>query len=230
MQDQVPVPPPPSEKKGIPVLGWVGIGCGTLLILAIVVISLLIGWCKRTVGDFSEFQRNPEKATAEMIVRLQPGIKLLTQDEAKGEMTLRLEDGREVTMSYQDVAAGKFALPPGQTGDLPMATEDLSKLPSWVPLAPGLKPGASLTLTEKDGQVSGVFSAASDRSPEEIAGFLSTETEKLGSGTYSNQSTTVNGAESRNFSVDRGGRKIDAVLTRQPGEDTRILLQFEGPR
>ncbi len=230
MQDQAPVPPPPTEKKGIPVLGWVGIGCGTILILAIVIISLLIGWCKRTVGDFSEFQRNPEKATAEMVLRLHPEVKVLTQDEAKGQMTLRMKDGSERTMSYEDVVAGKFVLPALPAGDLPLATEDLSQLPAWVPRAPGLKPGAALTLAEKDGRVSGVFSSASDRSTEEIADFLTAEAEKLGSGTSSKRSTTVNGAESRNLSFERGGRKLEVVLTRQPGEDSRILIQFDGPR
>ena len=80
-----PVPSLPQPKKGIPALGWVGIGCGTILIIAIIVISLLIGWCKRTVGDISDFQKNPEKAAAEMMVRMNPDVKKISQDDAEGE-------------------------------------------------------------------------------------------------------------------------------------------------
>src|SRR5690606_13549317 len=102
MNEMPPTPPEPpaiQEKKGIPPLGWVGIGCGTLVVIAVLVISLLIGWCKKTVGDFSDFQKNPEKAAAELMVRMNPDVEKVSENDATGEMTIRTKDGKEVTLN-----------------------------------------------------------------------------------------------------------------------------------
>ncbi len=89
-------------------MGWVGIGCGTVLIIAILVISLLVGFCKRTMGDLSEFQRNPEKAAAELMVRMNPELEMVSRDEGAGEMTIRTKDGEEIVLSYKDISEGKL--------------------------------------------------------------------------------------------------------------------------
>lgn len=229
MNEPQGAPPVPQEKKGIPVLGWIGIGCGTILIIAIIAVSLLIGWCKRTVGDLSEFQRHPEKAAAEMVVRLSPDLDMVSQDEAKGEMTIRTKGGETITMSYKDIAEGKFLVKDAQGNTTEIGTTDLSKLPPWVPRVPELKGATSSFHTEKDGQLSGLYSATSGQSAEKLEEYFKAEGEKLGDGSYSHSSTVVNGVESRVLNIERGGKKLNIVITKNPGEDTVVNVGYEGP-
>jgi hypothetical protein len=230
MNDHQGAPPVPQEKKGIPVLGWVGIGCGTILIIAIIAVSLLIGWCKRTVGDLSEFQRNPEKAAAEMVVRLSPDIEMVSQDESKGEMTIRTKDGETITLSYKDIAEGKFRMKDAQGNTTEIGSADLSKLPSWVPRVPEMKNATSSMQSERDGMVSGLYSATSAQAAEALEEHFKSELGKLGSGSTSSSNTTLNGSASRTLSAERDGRKIDIVITAKPGEDTMVNVGYEGPK
>ena len=167
-----PVPPPPAPKKeGIPALAWVGIGCGTLLIIAIVVISLLVGWCKRTVGDLSEFQRNPEKAAAEMMVRVNPDLEMVSQDETAGEMTIRTKDGKVMTLSYKDIAEGKFMVRDAEGNVAEFGSTDLSKVPAWVPRVPDMQSATAAFHSQQNGKLSGLYTATTDRSANDLNEF-----------------------------------------------------------
>jgi hypothetical protein len=230
MNDNQGAPPVPQEKKGIPVLGWVGIGCGTILIIVIIAVSLLIGWCKRTVGDLGEFQRNPEKAAAEMMVRLSPDLDMVSQDEAKGEMTIRTKDGETITMSYKDIAEGKFRMKDAQGNTTEFGNTDLSNLPSWVPRVPEMKSTTLSTQSVSGDTLSGLYSATSAQSAEQLESHFKTEAEKLGADSSGSSSTNVNGSESRMLSFEGKGRKLTIVITAKPGEDTMVNVGYEGPK
>ena len=230
MNETQGAPPVPQAKKGIPVLGWIGIGCGTILIIAIIAISLLIGWCKRTVGDLSEFQRNPEKAAAEMMVRLSPDLEMVSQDESKGEMTVRTKDGETITMSYKDIAEGRFRMRDAQGNTTEIGNADLTKLPSWVPRVPEMKSATSSMQSEKDGIVSGLYSATSAQGAEQLEAHFKAEAEKSGAGSVSSSSVTLNGSESRTLSIEHEGRKLNIVITAKPGEDTMVNVGYEGTK
>lgn len=224
MQENPPALPP---KKGIPVLGWVGIGCGTLLIIAILVISLLIGWCKRTVGDLSEFQNNPEKAAAEMMVRMHPDVEKVSQDDAKGEMTLRTKDGKEMTLSYKDISEGKFAVLDAPGNLVEFAGTDLSTLPAWVPRVPDMITATASIMNQENGKTSGLYTATSAIPVAELEEFFRTEAEKLKPTSSSRSSTMVNGVESRILNFEGSGRKLNIVITSKPGEDVQVSVGFE---
>jgi hypothetical protein len=227
MNGNTPVPPVPSDKKGIPVLGWVGIGCGTILIIVIVVVSLMIGWCKRTVGDLSEFKRNPEKAAAEMMVRLNPDLKMVTQDEARGEMTIRTKDGKEITMSYKDVAEGRFLLKDADGNIAEFGGIDLSKLPAWVPRVPDVKTATAMFRNEETGKGSGLYSATTTKSAAELGEFFKAEAEKLKATSSNSSSTVVDGVESRTLGFEGAGKKLNIVITSKPGADTQVTVSYE---
>ena len=61
-----------QDKKGMPVIAWVGIGCGGLIILGIIVTVILF---KLFAGKIREFSENPEKTAAELVVAADPNLR-----------------------------------------------------------------------------------------------------------------------------------------------------------
>lgn len=224
MNENPPSPPPPTAKKGIPVIGWVGIGCGTLLIIAIMVISVLVGFCARKVGEFS---KHPEKSAAELMVRLNPDLKMVSQDDAKGEMTIRTKDGQTMTMSYKDVASGKFTFKDEQGNVAEFGGVDLSKLPAWVPRVPDLENTFSSTQNGNDGKIAGIYTGTTPKPADELAEFFKSEMEKLKATSSNSSSTSMNGVESRVLGFEGGGKKLNIAITAKPGEKTQVSVGYE---
>ena len=226
MNEIPPVPPVPEPKKGLPVLGWIGIGCGTILIIGVITISLLIGWCKRTVGDISDFQNNPGKAAAEMMVKFHPEVEKISQDDAAGEMTIRTKDGKEVTMSYKDISEGKFAITDAEGNTAEFGGTDLSKIPAWVPRLPGQANVISAFQNQAGGKSSGVYVATTNQPAEELTEFFKAEAETLKTTSSSISSTAVNGVETRNLTFSGSGKTLTIVITSKPGTDTEVSVGF----
>jgi len=227
MNDPVPGPPAPSAKKGIPALGWLGIGCGTLIIIAIVVISLLVGWCKRTVGDIADFKNNPEKAAAEMVVKFNPDLKKISQDDSKGEMTIRTKDGQEITLSYKDISEGKFTIKDEKGNVTQIGKSDLSNVPVWVPRVPGMKTASGAVHTVQDGKSSGLYNATSGETIESLEKFFKQEAERLKLSESSRTSFNTDGIENRILAYEGNGQKLNVVINGRPGEDALVNVGYE---
>lgn len=219
--------PPVRGKKRIPALGWVGIGCGGLLIVAIVAVSLLVGWCKRTIGDFSEFQKNPEKAAAEMVVRLSPDLDMVSQDEAAGEMTVRTKDGREMTLSYRDIAEGKFRVTGADGSTMEIGSADLSKLPAWVPRVAHLESVTSSFHTETDGKAGGSYSATTPLGADAAEEAFKEAVSSLGFTTSNRSAHNVNGSETRALAYEGKGRRVQILITSSSAEPTLVNVAYE---
>lgn len=54
-----------------------------------------------------DFNENPEKAAAEMIVNLNPELEKVSSDDEAGTITFRNKDGGEVTLTYKDIQEGR---------------------------------------------------------------------------------------------------------------------------
>jgi hypothetical protein len=212
MNENIPVPsvPPsnPAVKKGMPTLAWVGIGCGTVIVIAVVVVAMLVGWCKRSVGDLSEFKNNPEKAAAEMMVRLNPEIKLVSQDDAKGEMTIRTKDGQ------------------GNVSQI--GKSDLSNVPAWVPRVPKMKSATGSFQNKEDEKITGLYSATSDESIGNLDEFFKTEAGKLKMTEASRTSMNTDGVENLITAYEgEGGRMLNVIITGKPGEAAQVNVGYE---
>lgn len=227
MNEMPPVPPEPPVKKGIPALGWVGIGCGSLVLIAAVAISLLVGWCKRAVGDLSEFQRNPEKAAAELMVKLNPDVEKVSQDDAAGEMTIRTKDGKEMTMRYKDISEGKFVIKDDEGNIAELGSTDLTKVPAWVPRAPGVKSTQTSIRNTNASKESGFYSVTSGESIDALEEFFKSESEKLGFTESSRTTLNSNGVENRTLSYEGGGRTLSVIISGKPGEDAHVNVGYE---
>lgn len=230
MNPQDTSPPDVSVKKGIPVLGWLGIGCGTIVIIGIVIVSLLVGWCKRKVGDLSEFQRNPEKATAELIVKMNPDLKLVSQDESKGEMTIQTKDGQEMTMSYKDVAQGKFTIKDAEGNVTQIGGADLSTLPAWVPQVSGLKEVSCSSHRKSADQVTGIYMGTSSDTLDKLEEFFKNEADKQGLTDSSRSSFENDGVATRALSYEGGKRKLSIMISEKRGEAASVQVSFDGPK
>jgi hypothetical protein len=101
-----------TGKKGLHPMAWVGIGCGGIVLIGVVVMALLVGWCSRKVDEVTrDFQENPERAAAEMMVRMNPEVEMVSSDDVAGTMTIREKgSGKEMTLSYSDIGEGKFSV------------------------------------------------------------------------------------------------------------------------
>jgi len=135
-------------KKGLPIWAWVGIGCGGLLMFALVcliVVSALLsrgcGFIEEKVNEVAaDFEDNPAMATARMIVKLNPELEEVSTDEEAGTITVRnKKTGEVVTVDFDDIEEGKLVFSTDK-GDV---TVDASELDE----------SGSMTVTSEDGTV-----------------------------------------------------------------------------
>lgn len=151
--------PPPPPKKGLSPLAWVGIGCGTLLILGLIAFAGAAWWGANKLKSFAE---NPEQI-AEMVIRANPDVEVVSTDKATGEITVRdKKTGEEMSLNLKDIQEGKIEFKSKEgtmkvdgTGmtvtDEKGETSTFSataggEVPDWVPAYPG-------------GEAQGAFSA-----------------------------------------------------------------------
>lgn len=225
MNDPSSNPQGSQQGKGKPILALVGIGCGTILVIAVVCVAMLVGFCRKKVGEFTN---NPEKAAAEMMIKLHPELKMVSQDEEKGEMTIRTKDGQEMTMSYKDISNGRFTFRDAE-GNVTQVGEDadLSNVPAWVPRLPGMTAGAGTLHSQEAGRVYGIYNATTRDPVEKVDAYFKSEAEKLNLASSSQTSATVDGVENRVLSYEGGGKVLNIILTAKAGDETQVNVSYE---
>jgi hypothetical protein len=160
-----PAPPPPpgppqAPKKGLSPLAWIGIGCGVIIVLGVIALGAIGFFVKKKVDEVS---KNPTMAAAEVIVRMNPDLELVSKDE--GHSTLTIKDkktGEVMTFSAEDAKEGKFTFKSdkgtatfdasgsqngggtfkvtddkGQVSTFNAGAATPQNLPSWLPVYPG---------------------------------------------------------------------------------------------
>ncbi|MBK1882441.1 hypothetical protein JIN85_08445 [Luteolibacter pohnpeiensis] len=213
-----PTPPPPvpaPPKKGIPALGWVGIGCGTIIIILVILVSLAVGFCRKTI---QEFEKNPEKAAAEMIIRANPDLELVKSDDKAGEITVRRKDGKTMTFTYEQIREGKFSMTDSDGNVTEIGASDLSNVPSWVPRVPNAEGKVNAFQNTSDAEISGSYTTESSATPEEIEAFFEAEADKLGFNSHSSSNSTFNDMMTRVSTYSGGKRKLTLTLTSSSGK------------
>ena len=117
--------PGPEPKKGLSPLAWIGIGCGGLVLLSIVAMTVLgvslFNWGRGALEDASgeqslsdlvqSLEDNPIRTVAETMIRMNPEFELISTDDAAGTITFRnVETGEEATLNFEDIAEGRFTM------------------------------------------------------------------------------------------------------------------------
>ena len=78
------------SKKKIPWWGWLGTGCAALMFTVGVVVVAGGFFVAGKVKDFAEeFEGDPARMAAELVVRANPELEMVDSDEDAGTMTIR---------------------------------------------------------------------------------------------------------------------------------------------
>jgi hypothetical protein len=230
--DSVPPPPPaappkPQKKKGLHPMAWVGIGCGGLLFIAVIGIALAVGWFKRTINEFQEdMAANPERAAAEMIVKFNPDLEMVSDNETAGEMTIRVKSsGEEMTISYADLAEGRLKMKDGEGNAITAGMADVSDIPAWVPQYPRIASQTSLFQQDGPQGVEGVWMFSTRDTPEQVSDFY--ESNISWSTTGGGSASDLGTAASANYNFSGEGRKLQLTAASQDASgDTQVTITY----
>jgi hypothetical protein len=177
-------PPPPPAKKGMGALGWVLIGCGAIIVIALVVIAAATYMFKTRVVD--PLKKNPGMAVARMIVQANPDLDLVSEDDNASTLTIHNKKTNEtITVSLDDVKNGRMRFSSegkgsvtidgsnpqgvvqiqddkGQKATFSAGAGASNDLPAWLPVYPGAK-------------TSGGFSSKSATESVQTVGFTTSD-------------------------------------------------------
>lgn len=111
-------PPPVGQppKKGLSGLAIAGIGCGALILIAIIAFVGLGMWgvskVKEVAGeDWENMKKDPVKASMMIALKLNPAIEIVSTDDQKREVTFKIKQtGETVTLSYDEASKGNIQI------------------------------------------------------------------------------------------------------------------------
>jgi hypothetical protein len=225
-------------KKGLHPMAWVGIGCGVFVLIGIVAVVLVISWGARKVKEVAQdFEANPERAAAEMVVKFNPEMEMVSADDTAGTMTIRMKDtGEEVTLDYQDIAEGKFTV----TTEEGTTTVDggkgvvnttntagdtttigggggIEKMPKWFDIPEGLTGWQVLMHSEKAGKVSAILKAEATKPFAEIGEALKKNLEAKG---FEEMGSVTSGpAMSVGYAHKGEGKNVNVSMMNEGGKN-----------
>ena len=242
----VPAFPPSSAgesqfvtEAGIP-RSWkyLGLGCALVVVAGCVVGALGVGWGVGKVGSvISQVKANPEKFTAEMMVKTDPTLELITSNEAAGEITFRnTKSGEIVTLSYAEAAQGSGLLSgAGSRADTTALTAAASTaaaaLPDWFPLMNGLMLSPAVIRSSTAAHDAIRLSGTTTATTEEVVTFFNDELDARGF-TVSRQSQQADGSTMELVEASEAsmGRHVTITVSRpEATAPAMIILTIEEP-
>lgn len=229
-------------KKGLSPWAWIAIGCGGLILIAFIVMSAGMWFAGKKIQQVAEdFEDNPAKSAAELIVKMNPELELVDSDEDEGTLTIRVkETGETATFDYSEIKEGKFRFESdegsmtfdtdadSETGFITVETEegtsrlgigtDAGEIPDWVPAYPGAAYQQAGLTSQMGGTNSGSFAFETEDPPGDVLEFFREELEAAG---FSVQDNTMS----------EGGRVQGGLLTATSESDERqvqVTISGEG--
>ena len=192
--------PPAAPKKGLGPLGWIAIGCGSLIVLSLLSAVVLGYFFKKKVVD--PLKENPTVAAAELLVRASPDLEVVSSDPQAGTLTIKnTKTGETVTMNAEDIKEGKLsfetdqgttvidATQNGESGSVQITgnngqnvtfgAEAPKDLPSWVPIYPGSAVQGAMDSTSDEGRTAS-FALSTDDGVDDVVSYYETELKNAG--------------------------------------------------
>jgi hypothetical protein len=227
-------PPPPQlpdvpKKKGLPPLAWAGIGCGGLVLLAVLAGALLVGTCaKKSIEMASKFSANPAKAAAENMVKAHPGLEMISEDDASGQMTIRLKNnGETVTLGYGELGQGRIPFKDAAGTLLTADPGGLAKIPAWVPRYPGATGETSVFHEETSTRIAGIVTATTTDDSDTVARHFEGEAIKLSLDSSGRTSMNFNGSKSLRLTFRGGKRELLVIAFAKSGDPLVIQTTYK---
>ena len=123
---------PPPQKKGLGVLGWLGIGCGGIIVLGLIGIAVVVFMNR---GSIAEAQNNPTRFAATVAVKVSGGqLQIVAEDNEKKRYTLKDSKSGTMTTIYWSAKQNKPVTIQGDFSAIP-ADEDAAPAPPAAPAA-----------------------------------------------------------------------------------------------
>jgi hypothetical protein len=100
---------PPPQKKGLGVLAWLGLGCGGLILLLVIVFAVIAMKFGPQAKQFlADAQKNPTRLAATTAVKFGQGqIEMVAEDDVNKRYTLREKANGKLTTIYWDAKQQK---------------------------------------------------------------------------------------------------------------------------
>jgi len=220
-EPQTPPPPAPpaqpAQKKGLSPVAWILIGCGGVLLLGMLAVGACGLFVAKQVGDVAQdFKDNPGRAAAELMVKMNPDLELVsTDDEAQTITVLNTETGEEFTADWSDIENGNFSF----SNDEGSFNIDTS----------GGEDGAVVSMSSDDGTTTQIFGAGATSNIPDWA--ITTPGAGEVQGTYStSDGTTSSGAF--NYTTSESVAQVlefyESNLTNQGYEVTKSTFSTGG--
>jgi len=244
--------PAPAKKSGLPALAWIAIGCGGLIALVLIAVSVMFWFGARQLKRVAEdFEANPVKQTAEMLVRLNPELELVRSDDKsltvrlkktgevgtfdfeqirQGKLRFKNTQGEEATFSVQGDESGGTLTIESEKGKATLgAGSAAGRLPSWVLIPPGSQELQTTFTLNTDKEVGGAVTFTSAENPELVLEFYREQLKKAG---YELQLDSLgSGAPGRPHILIAGHpteqRTMTVTISQQQGP-TQVILQYSG--
>jgi len=236
---------PVQGKSGLPVLAWIAIGCGGMVVLAGIAFTLLGWFAVSKVKDVaSDFEDNPTKSAAEMIVRMNPDLEMVDADEDAETITIREKSsGKVITFNYEDIKNGRVSFesedgrveidgsPEGGEGGVTIQTGEGEtriggggEIPDWVPAHPATTSRKSLLRSRGPTGDTGQALFTVDAAADEVAAFYQDALEKAG---YE-VSVTTHSSNEGSLSVVTGQQDGGAIVASvsPKGAETQAAVQY----
>lgn len=185
-----PVPPPPGQAPGAKRTSpwvWVAVGCGGILLLCVIAFVGAAYWGAHKLKQYAD---NPAKL-AELAVRANPDLEVVSTDDAKKEITFRdKKTNKTMTVSLDKLKNGKIEFEsdgqratinggeggvtvtgPNGKATFQAGTGAAADRPSWVPLYPGASAPQGLMSTATDKEKTGTFSISTPDGAEKVVSY-----------------------------------------------------------
>lgn len=213
----------------MPTIAKVGIGCGILTIIGVIAMVVLIGWCNRTVGSYmKDFADNPERATAELIINMNPEIELVESNDDAGTITFRDKaSGKETTMSWSDIAEGRLSISDSEGNEMTFGNIDMEMVPAWVPRLPETTQLASSYHSVEDGKITGAYMAGTTMSTAEIETFLAAQAQALEMDSVLDSRHASGDQEMRMIGYKASSRGFSVTIIREGEGDAQVQFLYE---
>jgi hypothetical protein len=238
-----------EQKKGLSPLAWIGIGCGGLLLIGAVVLSVGGYFAVKTASDF--VGDNPAAAAAEALVRLNPELELVDSDRETGTITVRhTPTGEVATVNYSQLEQGGLTFGNGQGEEVRIQSNvsgdggpisitgsngtSMSiggsgaavEVPDWIGVYPGPKTDVGGYAATADGKRSGIYSFGTNDAGAALS--------------YYEGRLEALGLEANRSSFSGGGNTVETVQGRSndyqlsaaattTADGARLTVTYSGP-
>lgn len=223
-QPSPPTSGPGAEKKGLPVIAWVGIGCGGLILLAIIGMIAVGAMTYRLAKKVID---NPAKASAEFALKANKDLEKVSENDQSGEVTFRVKSTGEVmTLKYDDLVKGRFTVKDKEGKITQLGMGDVSKVPAWVPRYPGAADEASVMQSEDASQITGIMTFTNKDSATALENFFRNEAEKLSLTSSSRSSMDIQGTQTLSLQYSGDKRELTVTAYNKSGDPVNVQVVY----